>query len=101
MLLRRGRVRSPTTSCADFSGLSIVGDNCAEVTPVPIPNTAVKLCSADGTAGGARWESTSSPALCWKTPRTQVLGVFCVMGDRGRAPPARSGSEERSNRVQG
>ena len=26
------------------------GDNGGEVTPVPIPNTAVKLSSADGTA---------------------------------------------------
>ena len=29
------------------------GDNSEEATPVPIPNTAVKLFSADGTTGYA------------------------------------------------
>jgi hypothetical protein len=38
------------------------GDYCAGDTPVPISNTAVKPCRADGTAGEIRWESTSSPA---------------------------------------
>ena len=28
-----------------------------EETPVPIPNTEVKLSCADGTAPGAEWES--------------------------------------------
>ncbi len=36
------------------------GDNSNEVTPVPIPNTEVKLICADGTAGYL-WESRSSP----------------------------------------
>lgn len=39
-----------------------VGGYSVEVTPVPIPNTAVKLYRADGTAGVAWWESTSLPA---------------------------------------
>ena len=39
----------------------IFGDNDAEVTPVPIPNTVVKLCSADDTWREAAWESRSSP----------------------------------------
>ena len=38
------------------------GDYGARATPVPIPNTVVKPRRADGTAGEARWESTSSPA---------------------------------------
>ncbi len=37
------------------------GDDGEKVTPVPIPNTAVKLFSADGTWGAAPWESRSSP----------------------------------------
>ena len=41
----------------------IFGDYDAEVTPVPIPNTVVKLCSADDTWWEAAWESRSSPEL--------------------------------------
>ena len=37
------------------------GDDGEEATPVPIPNTAVKLLSADGTWRAAAWESRSSP----------------------------------------
>ena len=37
-------------------------------TPVPIPNTAVKPFSADGTALGAGWESRTLP------------GAFCCYG---------------------
>ena len=54
------RVRRP----ASFVGGSSVGD-----TPVPIPNTAVKPHSADGTAGEARWESTSPPTPLPIAPR--------------------------------
>ena len=32
-----------------------------KVTPVPIPNTKVKLQCANGTAGVTLWESKSSP----------------------------------------
>ena len=39
-----------------------------EATPVPIPNTVVKLVYADGTAWATVWESRSPPSL---TP-------FCV-----------------------
>ncbi len=57
------------------SVITFVGDNCVEATPVPIPNTAVKLYSADGTAGVARWESTTLPALHWEAPGPRVLGL--------------------------
>ena len=33
------------------------------MTPVPIPNTEVKLFSADGTARAAVWESRTPPNL--------------------------------------
>ncbi len=40
---------------------SFPGDYSEEVTPVPIPNTEVKLFSADDTA--LVWESRSSPGI--------------------------------------
>ena len=39
----------------------ILGDYSVEETPVPIPNTEVKLVSADGTALVTEWESRSLP----------------------------------------
>ena len=39
------------------------GDNGVEVTPVPIPNTKVKLYCADGTYRVTCWESRSLPVL--------------------------------------
>ena len=39
------------------------GDNGGEETPVPIPNTEVKLPRADGTAWATVWESRTSPRL--------------------------------------
>ena len=37
------------------------GDDDMKVTPVPIPNTKVKLHGANGTAGEALWESRKLP----------------------------------------
>ena len=37
------------------------GDNSEEDTPVPIPNTVVKLLSADDTWGVTLWEIRTSP----------------------------------------
>jgi len=37
------------------------GGNSGEATPVPIPNTEVKLARADGTAGASLWESRTLP----------------------------------------
>ena len=39
------------------------GGHSGEETPVPIPNTEVKLPSADGTAGGSLRESRSLPGF--------------------------------------
>ena len=41
--------------------ITVFGGHSEEVTPVPIPNTAVKLLSADGTARATWWESRSPP----------------------------------------
>ena len=55
----------------------IFGGNDAEVTPVPIPNTVVKLCSADGTWWEAARESRSSPEQ--KRTLTIVGVLFFVL----------------------
>ncbi len=39
------------------------GGDSGEVTPVPIPNTEVKLFCADGTARATVWESRELPEL--------------------------------------
>ena len=47
-----------------FEGVNLQeksGDNDAEVPPVPIPNTEVKLCSADDTWWATARESRSLP----------------------------------------
>ena len=49
--------------CCFHYVLTFPGDDCEEVTPVPIPNTVVKLFHADGTWGLPPWESRSLPGL--------------------------------------
>ena len=44
-----------------LSKLKIFGGDSAEETPLPIPNRAVKLRSADGTILVTVWESRSPP----------------------------------------
>ena len=39
------------------------GGYTEEVTPVPIPNTEVKLSMANGTAGATLWESRTMPGF--------------------------------------
>ena len=46
----------------------IYGGHSEEVTPVPFPNTEVKLFSADGTAWETVWESRSPPVIFLQTP---------------------------------
>ncbi len=38
-----------------------IGDSSVEVTPVPIPNTVVKLFSPDDTMWATAWENKTSP----------------------------------------
>ncbi len=61
------------------------GDASEEVPPVPIPNTEVKLFSAEDTWGATSWENRSSPGyfisgtfygLC-----TALRSVYCVSPD--------------------
>ena len=66
------RIR-PNVIDTRFAG--VVSD---EVTPVPIPNTEVKLTCADGTAREAVWESRSSPAFFLEALRFLSEGPLCA-----------------------
>src|SRR5580704_17611165 len=63
-ILRRLARKLPWTRLA-FSLVmrEISGDHSGGETPVPIPNTAVKPTSADGTALATGWESRSLPGI--------------------------------------
>ena len=56
------------------------GGDSREETPVPIPNTEVKLSSADGTAWVTVWESKTLPGIIYKafpvTERLFLMGVY-------------------------
>ncbi len=78
--------QAPLWACGFYNRiyLFIKGDDGGEDTPLPIPNRAVKLASADGTAGETLWESRSSPIfICYQAPpETFSDGALCV-GPRG------------------
>ncbi len=46
-----------------YTDIKFFGGDSKEETPVPIPNTEVKLFSADGTAREAEWESRTLPEI--------------------------------------
>ena len=66
--------------------ISFPGGHGGGATPVPIPNTAVKSSSADGTARAAWWESRTSPGLLFRSRPRVATGAsidwsrlfFCV-----------------------
>ena len=85
--LARSHTRGRTHASTPRRGPpTMVGGCSAGVTPVPISNTAVKPCSADGTAGETRWESTSPPAF-----HADALGALI----RGSGGVLRSGKPHR------
>jgi hypothetical protein len=55
-----GNDRNPQHPIYD---LEFSGGHRAEEIPVPIPNTAVKLCIADDTAWATAWESRTPPGI--------------------------------------
>ena len=63
MCLRGGRTLAGCARFGYFKCVSLPGGHRRGETPVPIPNTAVKLSSADGTAWVTVWESRSLPGL--------------------------------------
>ena len=55
-----------------------------KVTPVPIPNTMVKLQSADGTAGVALWKSRLSPGHTGPSPASKQFAVISFSTDNSK-----------------
>ena len=66
----------PNIKPSDGIERPIFGGDGEEVTPVPIPNTEVKLFSADGTARAAGWESRTPPKSLLKTRGINNPGFF-------------------------
>lgn len=76
------------------NSLKYSGDYSEGVTPDPIPNSAVKPFSADGTTRATVWESRSLPDLLW-SPSWRNLGrvfLWCgchaMVGEIVRVDPA-------------
>ena len=55
---------------------SLLGDDYAEATPVPIPNTEVKLCGADNTRRVTAREDRELPGLKIQHRRTECTPMF-------------------------
>ena len=62
-------------------GRTVSGGHGGGVTPVPIPNTAVKPVSADGTWGVAPWESRTPPEFLRQQP-SALRGAVVAPGGR-------------------
>ena len=69
--------------------IEISGDNSVEVTPVPIPNTVVKLFSADDTWWEAAWESRTSPVISYRWPVGQAVKTSPFHGGNMGSIPVR------------
>src|SRR5229473_2070051 len=65
---RLARRSSLKASRGGTPGAKHAGGHRSRVTPVPIPNTEVKLATADGTAWETVWESRSLPAVIPRKP---------------------------------
>ena len=61
MKLTQQKLRSKRLSQIKDLDICSSGDDGVKVTPVPIPNTKVKLYSADGTALETVWKSRTLP----------------------------------------
>ena len=57
-----------------------LGDHGGGETPVPIPNTAVKPFSADGTAWVTVWESRTLPRIKFASAKAGIEGPSEMMG---------------------
>ena len=61
-----------------ISSSQFFGGYSEEATPVPIPNTEVKLFCADGTAGAAWWESRTPSKYFQKAWNHPIPGLFLL-----------------------
>ena len=73
----------------------ISGDDDAEVTPVPMPNTEVKLCSAENTWWEAAWEDRSLPEQRSSSPKGLL---FFSCKDRERRKMGKRGRQKRKKK---
>ena len=64
----------------------ICGDYSEEDTPVPIPNTEVKLFSADDTWWETAWESRTLPLILFWSYGQAVKTPPCHGGNPGSSP---------------
>ncbi len=63
------------------------GDASGEDPPVPIPNTEVKLSSAEDTRGATPWENRSSPGYSYANPVGFTGGAVGILRDVDRICP--------------
>ena len=64
------------------------GDASGEAPPVPIPNTEVKLSSAEDTRGATSWENRSSPGYFISAPPARMAGgALGILEDVDRICP--------------
>ena len=80
--MRLGHNLTSFNSCR--YGIVIVllfGGDSGGVTPVPIPNTEVKLSSADGTTWVTVWESRSPPGFSDPSSKAFEEGFFFGVAD--------------------
>ena len=73
------RERQSVKRKASFGGYS------EKVTPVPIPNTVVKLLCADNTGRATAWELKSLPELMCKKRKTFLTQNIILYSSVGRA----------------
>src|SRR5687767_14701568 len=68
------------------------GDASGEAPPVPIPNTEVKLSSAEDTRGATSWENRSSPGYFtfYSLVALGQRGCCYARADGSRLPAART-----------
>ena len=64
----------------------IVGAYSDEGPPVPIPNTAVKLISAENTWGAAPWEDRATPTFLYASIAQSVEHAAVNRGVTGSSP---------------
>ena len=76
-----------------FGPCQFVGDYSGGDPPVPIPNTAVKPSSGDGTAGATRWESSSLPANFFLGPAHSRWVFFYFVCPAARAAAAKTAGQ--------
>ena len=76
MCLRGGRTLARCARFGYFKFVSLPGGHRRGETPVPMPNTAVKPSSADGTAWVTMWESRSLPGVFVSPELEKFRAIF-------------------------